>query len=125
MATRWESEAEQVREAIAALGARGRTQRLPGAIRDRVLSLVARGRESGASWQALAAAVQLSVATLHRWYATASAQRAAPALVPVAIEAAPRPRRPLGPVLVLITASGHRLEGLHVAEAVTVLRALA
>lgn len=125
MIARWESEAERIREAVAALGPRGRTQRLPGAIRRRVLMLIERGRQAGASWQELAVAVNLSVATLHRWQATASGRHPEPVVVPVTVQAAPPLPLPPGSALVLVTASGHRLEGLHVTEAVLVLRALA
>jgi hypothetical protein len=125
MVVRWESEAERIREAIAALGPRGRTQRLPAAIRRHVLMLIERGRQAGASWHDLAVAVNLSVATLHRWQATASGRPPEPVVVPVTVQAAPPPPLPAASALVLVTASGHRLEGLHVAEAVLVLRALA
>jgi hypothetical protein len=125
MVTRWESEAERIREAIAALGPRGRTQRLPEAIRRRVLLLMDRGRQAGASWQQLAAAVNLSVSTLHHWQATAGARYPEAVMVPVTVQAAPPMQLPPVSALVLVTASGHRLEGLHVAEAVMVLRALA
>lgn len=125
MPVSWGDEAGRVRESLARLGARGRTQRLPEAIRRRVLTVVERGRQAGVSWHQLAAGVNLSVSTLHRWQATASGQQREPVVVPVTIQAAPSAPRPPVPALVLVTASGHRLEGLQVAEAVTVLRALA
>lgn len=126
MPVSWEDEAGRVREALARLGARGRTQRLPEAIRRRVLTVVERGRQAGVSWHQLAAGVNLSVSTLHRWQATASGRHhREPVVVPVTIQAAPSAPRPPVSALVLVTASGHRLEGLQVAEAVTVLRALA
>ena len=125
MVVRWESEAERIREAIAGLGPRGRTQRLPAAIRRRVLMLIERGRQAGARWHELAVAVNVSVATLHRWQATASGGHPEAVVVPVTVQAAPPLARPPGSALVLVTASGHRLEGLHVTEAVLVLRALA
>jgi len=125
MRVSWEDEAGRVREALARLGTRGRTQRLPDAIRRRVLTVVERGRQAGVSWHQLAAGVSVSVTTLHRWQATASLACRAPAVVPVTIAAAPAAPWPPVSALVLVTASGHRLEGLQVAEAVTVLRALA
>jgi hypothetical protein len=125
MPVSWEDEAGRVREALARLGARGPTQRLPEAIRRRVLTVVGRGRQAGVSWHQLAAGVSLSASTLHRWQATASDRHREPVVVPVTIQAAPSAPRPPVSALVLVTASGHRLEGLQVAEAVTVLRALA
>ncbi|HXQ22474.1 MAG TPA: hypothetical protein VN812_12430 [Candidatus Acidoferrales bacterium] len=98
---------------------------MPEAIRRRVLTVVERGRQAGVSWHQLAAGVNLAVSTLHRWQATASGRHREPVVVPVTIQAAPSAPRPPVSALVLVTASGHRLEGLQVAEAVTVLRALA
>jgi hypothetical protein len=121
----WRAEARRVRRAIGKLGVRGRTERLPAVIRERVLGCVGEGRAEGASWHALAEAVGLSATTLQRWEANRLEPSAARALVPVTLDAAPAVFAKTGVSVVLHSPTGWCVEGLEVSDAITVLRALA
>jgi hypothetical protein len=118
-------ETRAIRRAIAALGHRGRTERIPLPIRARVMRVVEAGRAEGRSWRELAHGVGLAVTTIERW--SALARRSRPALVPVQVEAVDwtaAPEAGRRPGLAVVSASGVRLEGVSVAEAISVLRAL-
>src|SRR5712691_10822693 len=71
-----------VRALVAALGRRGRTTRIPDAVRSQVLAYTRRQRAAGHSWARIADAVGLSVGSLQNWSQTPPAVRA---LVPVAV----------------------------------------
>src|SRR2546425_11480039 len=75
-----------VRAAVAALGQRGRTTRIPDAVRARVLTYARRQRAAGHSWVRIARAVGLSVGSLKHWSRTPPVART---LVPVAAAAPP------------------------------------
>src|SRR3989442_15160235 len=75
-----------VRAAVAALGQRGRTTRIPDAVRARVLTYARRQRAAGHSWVRIAQAVGLSVGSLKNWSRTPPAART---LVPGAVATAP------------------------------------
>jgi len=113
----------QAREAVRSLGRRGRTQRIPTAVRERVIAYarVARGR--GVSWRRIARAVGLSTSGVQRF---AQARRPQPqaALVPVVVQALPEEGLPAGAGLILLTPGGHRLERLSLEQALVLLRAL-
>lgn len=114
---------ERIRRAILALGRRGRTERIPRAIRARVIAYAQQGRREGRSWRQLAEGVGLATYTVQRWVKIADGQGGARrTMVPVRIEAKGLEREQSG--LVMITPSGVRLEGLGPEEAVAVLRAL-
>jgi len=120
-----DKEASQIREAITGLNRRRRTERIPDAIRRAVRSYVRRQRRAGATWRDLAAAVGLSTNTLQRCAARGGATDAAGALVAVSVRPpSPRKEEETRGGLVLVTAQGMRLEGLGIAEAAELLRAL-
>src|SRR2546425_13379333 len=82
------------RAAVAALGPRGRTSRIPDTVRAEVLAYGRRERAAGRSWAGIAHAVGLSAGALKNWSQT-----------------------PAGP-------AGYRVEGLDLATATALLRAL-
>src|SRR5256885_16994504 len=86
------------RAAVAALGPRGRTSRIPAAVRAEVLAYAHRERAAGRSWAGIAQAVGLSAGALKNWSQTPAPARR---LLPVAgaTPAAPGPRAGLGVVL--------------------------
>ena len=107
------------RAAVAALGPRGRTSRIPDAVRAEVLAYAHRERAAGRSWAGIAAAVGLSAGALKNWSQTPAPARR---LVPVAV-ATPAPAGP-GPALVVVSPGGYRVEGLDLPTATALLRAL-
>jgi hypothetical protein len=109
-------EGARVRAALAALGRRGRTTRIPDAVRHEVLTYARARRAAGASWAAIARAVGVSVGSLRNWARTPPPPRT---LVPVAVA-------PLAaaPALVVVSPTGYRVEGLDLATVTTLLRAL-
>jgi hypothetical protein len=106
------------RAAVAALGARGRTSRIPEPVRAQVLAYARRARAAGRSWGAIARTVGLSAGSLTKWSRTPAPART---LVPVAVVAAPA-----GPpaALVVVSPGGYRVEGLDLPTATALLRAL-
>jgi len=107
------------RAAVAALGPRGRTSRIPDAVRAEVLAYAHRERAAGRSWAGIAATVGLSAGALKNWSQTPAPARR---LVPVAV-ATPAPEGP-GAALVVVSPGGYRVEGLDLATATALLRAL-
>src|SRR5881296_3822812 len=105
-----------VRAAVAALGQRGRTTRIPDAVRARVLTYARRQRAAGHSWVRIARAVGLSVGSLKNWSRMPPVART---LVPVAAA----PEVPTT-ALVVVSPGGYRVEGLDLATATALLRAL-
>src|SRR2546428_13741279 len=63
------------RAAVAALGPRGRTSRIPDAVRAEVLAYARRERAAGRSWAGIAAAVGLSAGALKNWSQTPAPAR--------------------------------------------------
>ena len=114
--------ARQLRRAIVKLGRRrGRPEQIPAAIRNGVLKYMKRHHANGINRNGLARAVGVSVTTLKRWESAAAEREQPRALVPVAVRVPPSGA---DKQLVLITASGLRLEGLGVEEAAWLLREL-
>ena len=107
-----------MRAAVAALGRRGRTTRIPEAVRTQVLAYTRRQRAAGHSWARIAHAVGLSVGSLKNWSRTPPAART---LVPVAVATAPEVPTA---ALVVVSPGGYRVEGLDLATATVLLRAL-
>src|SRR6059036_2576234 len=95
-----------VRTAVAALGPRGRTTRIPDAVRARVVAYTRRQRAAGYSWTRIAHRVGVSVGSLKNWSRTLPRARQ---LVPVSVTAAPEVA---GPSLVVVSPGGYRVEGL-------------
>jgi len=106
------------RAAIAALGRRGRTSRIPDAVRAEVLAYARRQRAAGRSWRRIAHAVGVSAGSLENGSRTPPPARM---LVPVAVTA---PAGGLAAPLVVVSPGGYRVEGLDVATASALLRAL-
>src|SRR5438093_7904810 len=94
------------RAAIAALGRRGRTSRIPDAVRAEVLAYARRQRAAGRSWARIAHVVGLSAGALKNWSPTPGPARA---LVPVEV-ATPVPGVPAA-ALVVVSPGGYRVEG--------------
>jgi len=112
----------EAREAVRGLGRRGRTQRVPTAVRERVVAYACAARARGVTWRRIARSVGLSTAGVQRFAkATAAPQRAA--LVAVALRP-PVPEGSARPGLTWLTPGGHRLERLSVEEALVLLRGL-
>ena len=108
------------RAALAGLGPRGRTTRIPAGVRARVLAYTRRQRAAGTSWQTVASAVGVSASALKNWSRLAPPARR---LVPVVVSPAGTEPSPTG--LAIVSPAGYRVEGLDVATATALLRALA
>jgi transposase len=103
------------RRAVQALGPRGKTTRVPEAVRVVVLAYAREARSAGESWAGIAENVELSQTALQRWHS-----KGARKLVRVVVAQPPaRETR-----LTLTTAGGERLEGLGLEDAVRIIRAL-
>jgi transposase-like protein len=77
-------------------------------------------RREGASWAGVSQALGVSVETLRRWWQDGSDEEQTPgALVPVAVS-----MPALGGELTLVTPGGLRVDGLDVASAALLIRAL-
>jgi hypothetical protein len=113
----------QAREAVRSLGHRGRTQRIPTVVRERVVAYARVARARGVSWRRIARAVGLSTAGVQR-FAAARHSHPHAALVPVVVQALTEEGPPAGAGLSLLTPSGHRLERLSLEQALVLLRAL-
>ena len=114
----------RLREAIAGLG-RHRTQPLPQELHAEVERYAALQRRAGASWRTIAGSVGVSASALQRWGARerSSAVRAGLRRVRVRREWVPS-QTVASAMLVLISPSGFRVEGLGVAQALEMLREL-
>ena len=113
-------ELRRARQAVASLGKRGRTTRVPDEIRRAVLLYARRARRRGASWKQIAGEVGLSGSALIRWNA-ADLPREKPKLRRVKV--VPQKTFP-GSTVSVVTRTGLRIEGLRVGEAIEVARAL-
>jgi len=113
--------------AVRSLGKRGPTTRIPPEVRQIVLSYADAARRSGRAWHDIAGVVGVSAAALHNWRSETGEphvrqHRARRLLAPVVVrdDAADR-----SCTLTLVTAAGHRIEGLDVARAAELVRRLA
>ena len=96
----------------------GRGKRYPAELRARVVTWAQQRRAVGAAWPVIADELGVRLETVRRW-CLASKQSSAPrALVPVRVVA--RAARPA----TVVSLSGWRIDGLTVAEAAEMLRAL-
>jgi hypothetical protein len=113
----------QAREAVRSLGRRGRTQRIPTAVRERVVAYARVARDRGVSWRSIARSVGLSTSGVQRF---AHARRSPPqgSLVPIVVQAPMEESLPAGAGLSLLAPTGHRLERLSLEQALVLLRAL-
>src|SRR5438046_10082401 len=106
------------RAAVAGLGLRGRTTRIPAGVRARVLAYTRRQRAAGASWQTVASAVGVSASALKNWSRLAPPARR---FVPVLVSPAGPEPSSSGPATG--SPAGYRVEGLDVATATAPLGA--
>src|SRR5438309_6290937 len=108
---RAEHDERRARAAVAALGRRGRTTRIPNAVRSQVLAYARRQRAAGHSWTRIAHTVGLSVGSLKNWSRLPAPARM---LVPVAVAAPTAVATSVVPpaALVVVSPGGYRVEGL-------------
>ena len=112
--------ASEARRAVASLGKRGKTTRVPDSVRRIVLDYIGEARADGMPWDEISNSVGLSKTAMQRWERAKPVRRGR--VKPVTVKTVTVAVRP--PRLVLITSRGDRLEGLGVEQAVTVLRGL-
>jgi hypothetical protein len=114
--------AAEVRAALAALGKRGRTTRIPDDIRAMVLRYARQQRRQGVPWRTIASELSLSASAMQRWAKRQTRRRIrrAAAMVPVQV----REERLEEGGLAVVTPSGVRVEGLSLKAAVHVLQQL-
>jgi len=84
----------------------------------RIAAWARRRRADGVTLRELARDTGICAESLRRWTA---ATTAAPTLVPIEV-VADRTEQPIG--LRMITAAGHRIEGLTIADTITLVRVL-
>jgi hypothetical protein len=101
------------------LGRRGLRQRVPDAVRREVMGYVEEARRAGRPWSEITATLGLSKSALTRWRRSAGAAEPALRRVRVVAPVASAPR-----AVAVLTAAGHRVEGLSLPEAVALVRAL-
>jgi len=118
--------AERVRAAVVALGRTKRNQPIPLALRAELIACARAARARGVGWSAVARGLGVSKTGLKRWFAAPpTAGRGAPVLRRVRVRAASEPRASERSALRVISPQGYRVEGLDVAAAAALLRALA
>lgn len=96
----------------------GRGKRYPAELKARIIELAQAHRREGASWVRIGADIGIAFETLRRWCLAAEVKPPR-AMVPVRVVADRNER-----TLSVVSAGGHRVEGLTLQEAVAVLRAL-
>lgn len=120
MQNRETRETRELRRRVARLK-RGRSGfRFPTALRQRITRWVASERERGAWWCDLERAIGVPAETLKRWATTRLAATAGLAMRPVTIVDAPA-----AGTVTLVSPTGLRIEGVAIADAITILRGLA
>jgi hypothetical protein len=115
-----EARARRARAAVRSLGRRGLRQRIPDAVRRDVLRYVEQARAERRPWAEITATVGLSKTALTRWCRDAGSRRPPFRRVRVVTPPAPEALRSIA----IVTAGGQRVEGLSLAEAIEVVRAL-
>ena len=113
----------EVRAALAALGKRGRTTRIPDEVRGLVLRYARQQRRRGVPWRTIATELNLSASVMQRWakqHTGRRIRRAAAKVLPVQV----REERFEERGLAVVTPSGARVEGLSLTAAVHVLQQL-
>jgi hypothetical protein len=112
---------KQARSAVAALGKRSKTSRVPANVREIVLEYAREQRAAGVSWREIAMAVGLSSTVIKRW--ASIEKRPSKKVVPVAVRDDHSPNG--NHALALVMPTGIRLEGLTANEAAEILKTLA
>ncbi len=115
------------RRAVQGLGERGKTTRIPDEVRAAVLDYADKARSAGRTWSDIGEAVGLSATVVQRWSRGSQAaigrtSERKSRFTPVLITQAPATAA-TSP-MILTTASGERLEGLGVEDAIQLLRGL-
>jgi hypothetical protein len=116
-----ESLENQAKSAVAALGKRSKTSRVPTGVREIILDYAHEQRAAGASWRDIATTVGLSSTVIKRW--AGIEKRPSDKVVPVAVR--PDDAANGNRALALVTPSGIRVEGLTVRDATEILTTLA
>jgi hypothetical protein len=114
------------RRALKSLGPRGRTTRIPDSVRVAVLAYAREAHDGGERWDEIAQNVGLSVTALHRWNRGGQKKFRQTSLVPVVMSTPAVARVPAqAPItFTLTTVGGERIDGLELADAVRLVRAL-
>ena len=115
--------AAEVRTALAALGKRGRTTRIPDDVRAMVVRYARQQRRRGVSWRTISTELGLSATAMQRWAKRrerSRSRRAAAMVLPVQVREERLDERSLA----VVTPSGMRVEGLSLEGAVRVLQQL-
>ena len=99
---------------------RGRGRRYPATLRDRIAHWTRARRSGGASWQDIAAELEIAVETLRRWATVDDATSTA--LVPVEVITEMPPRADDDREFRLVTPAGHRIEGLRLSDVIEIVR---
>lgn len=95
-----------------------RGKRYSPALKTRIVEYAQSRRSEGASWVEIAGDIGVGFETLRRW-CMAAAPKPSRSMVPVRV-VADRAERTMS----IVSAGGHRIEGLTLHEAVAILRAL-
>jgi hypothetical protein len=98
---------------------RGRGVWYPDPLRVRIAAWARRRRADGATLRELSRETGVCAESLRRWTAGANV---VPAMVPIEVVTDQIDEQPRG--LRMITASGHRIEGLTIADTITLVRVL-
>lgn len=112
---------DRARQALARLGKRGRTTRIPDDVRAAVLGYVEHERSRGRSRQEVAVELGLSASVVARWIK--GGRRSRGKMVPVRVLAEPAVSREATTIRI-VSPVGYRIEGLSFREAVEAMRAL-
>jgi hypothetical protein len=100
-------------------GERGRGKRYDEGLKQRTIAWAMKRRREGASWSVIADELSIGFDTVRRWCVTVKSSKSR-ALVPVRIVTGATESRGVS----VVSASGHRVDGLSLAEAATILREL-
>ena len=121
-----EASAERLRAAVVALGRTKRNQRIPLALRAELIAHTRAARVRGVAWGAIARELGVSMTGLKRWFAALPpVRRGAPMLRRVRVTSATDSQPSVGRALCVVSPQGYRVEGLDIAAAAVLLRALA
>ena len=115
------SEGVELRRRVMALGRRTRGARIPDELRSEVIRYAMARRRDGDGVRRIAGTLGVSPESIRRW-TTPTAARQTRALVPIVVRADEAEQTGL---LALVAPGGYRIEGLTVASAAALLRALA
>jgi hypothetical protein len=119
-----DASAERLRAAVVALGRTRRNQPIPPALRAELMASARAARARGVGWGEIARGLGVSMTGLKRWFAEPPAAKSA-ALVLRRVRVATPPAAERRAALCVVSPQGYRVEGLDVAAAAALLRALA